>query len=105
MSPEFPDPVPITTLEEIPSPPPLMSAHPAPSLPFRRLKLSEAETPASALSGIASENSDANNVTTRVPRAQRRKEGDHIECSLETCRLKAPAPKRGRSAQKADSRR
>src|SRR3974390_1956863 len=96
MSPEFPDPGPITTLEEIASPPTLMSVQPPPRLPFSRLKLSEAETPASALSGIASENSDANNVTTRVPRAQRRKEGDHIECSLETCSFKESAPKRGR---------
>src|SRR6516164_7977556 len=103
MSPEFPDPVPVTTLEEIASPPTLMSVQPAPRLPFARLKLSEAETPANALSGIASENSDANNVTTRVPRAQRRKEREHLECSLEMCSFKESAPKRRRSTQQADS--
>jgi hypothetical protein len=82
-----------------------MSVQPAPRLPFARLKLSEAEVAANALSGIASKNSDANSVTTRVPRAQPRKERDTLECSLEMCSFKESSPKSRRSKRHVDSRR
>ena len=103
MSPEYVVVVPVTTWDEIASPPPVMSLQPAPRLPFARLKLSETDPAAEARCGIMSTGA-ISAPSTRAPRAKALRKRSRNECDLAVSIVNGPSFPLGLDGRSSDTR-